>query len=77
MFLECFLVHIEQTINMNNLVKQFRDILRNDCLNPTERHYLKQAFFEFNQKREIISRNSVEFIEENFDSIEWSQNNIG
>ena len=64
---------------MKNIVDQFRDVLKNECLNPTEKMYLKNFFRKFIEKREIISRHSIDLQEEKEEdsSREWIQNNIG
>lgn len=77
MTVEHFFLCYEKKKNMKNIVDQFRGLLKSDCLNKTEKTYLSAYFRNFIQKREIISRKSLEYKKEEEAISEWAQNNIG
>ncbi len=46
---------------MKKLRKDIKQILKNDCLNNTEKNHLKSVFKLFIQNRDILSRPSIDF----------------
>ena len=49
---------------MKQLKQLFKQILESKCLTKEEKIYLRKTFKDFVNRRKIIERNSVQFIDE-------------
>jgi hypothetical protein len=50
---------------MKQLNQQFKQILESKCLTKAEKIYMRKIFRDFVNRRKIITRNSIQLIDEN------------